>query len=230
MEELYDIMPERYKKTLLLIKKFDEKLYDKAKKRMFVLPPVVLDKIRMGKEFEYEADNSKTYFETFQNSLEFQHTIYGKYYNLNMTVNGFTEREICDDCEDEEEMAIQEELDKLDWEEILSECPEFEDEELGEKSILLFSLTMSNAETIPETHFHYLEKDGESLLYNMTLYGVEFDFAVFLEKNDDEFILIKETRLNDNLISTKKEKITYEELLDYVVDEEVFEDNFDGLD
>ena len=230
MEELYDLMPEEYRKTLKLIKKYDEKLYCKVMKRISLLPPIVIDKIRKGDEFEYETDNSKTYFETFQNSLEFQHTIYGRYFNINMTINGFTERELLEDCESEEDMAIQEELDKLDWEEILSEHPELEDEDLGEKSILLVSFTVSNSQQIPETHYHFLEIAGESFLQNITLHGVEFDFAVFLEKVDDEFVLVKETRLNDNLVQTKKQKISFDELLDYVVDEDVFEEDFDYFD
>jgi len=226
MEELYDILPKTYENTLRLLKRFDEKLYQKATKHILNLPKGVLNKIKQHKEFDCEGVDFKTFFEIFENQLEFQHTRYGKYFNINMTVNAFTKDELLDDNENEEKLELQEETNDMDYEEFIADHPEYKDEEIGEKSILLFSLTTTNCEEIPTTYYNYLQKGDEYTLQGVNFKGMEFDFAVFLEKyGEDEYYLIKEVRLNDDLVLSKKEEISYEELLDYVCDDLGYEED-----
>lgn len=62
MEELYDLMPERFTNTLKLIKKFDEKLYNRASKTIFGLPNAVLNKVKEQREFECTGIDFKTFY------------------------------------------------------------------------------------------------------------------------------------------------------------------------
>lgn len=123
-----------------------------------------------------------------------------------MDLYPFYDDELLEDFEEDEEMEID---------------PEIAEDEDG--NLLIFSLTFSNTLLQPDFRFNFAEKNGKYVYVGSKSDDIEIDFEVFVEKRDGEYYLTCKKSFNEIEVYKKEVEISYEELLEYAIVEEIEE-------
>lgn len=207
MDNKYQIFSDSYHKLFGLVEQIDEEVVEHYKKVVEKLPTRVIELMDEYKEFEHKGKNYKTTLTKYSDMIEFEHIVEGKDRPFVVTMYSypFYADELLEDFEDGEIV--------LD--------PDVAEDEDG--SMLIFSLTMSNTLKAPETKFYIDVVDGQYKGTRVEGGDIEIDYAVYIEKRDEEFYLTSTKSINELEIYKNEMLITYDELLEYALDEYVDE-------
>lgn len=201
MDNKYQIFADSYHKLFELVEQIDEEVIANYKKVVDKLPQKVFELMDEHKEFDYKGKNYTTSLVKYDDMIEFEHIVEGKDRPFVVTMYSypFYADELLEDFEDSEI-----ELD-----------PDIAEDEDG--SMLIFSFTMSNTLKSPETKLYIEMVDGQYKCSRIEGGDLEIDYAVFIEKRDEEFFLTCKKSINELEIYKHEMPITYEELLDYAL-------------
>ncbi|MBR6779094.1 MAG: hypothetical protein IKM43_03000 [Clostridia bacterium] len=222
MEDKYKVFSEKFNKVLDLVEKVDSFIATKYKYAISKLPKSFVQKLNLDKDFSMDGKTSKydiAYDDLF---VELQHIEYKDFKDTLINIKPIMMSDLeCDFDIDDYDEETREKILELNEE---LECDE------DENMLFLFSLVESNSETDDaRIEFHFDEVGDDYIFkgFNENNKAQAWEYEVFLDDRDDGYYLVSRIKFNTVLIRQQEVSIGYEELLDYVIEDDN-EIDFDG--
>lgn len=226
----YQIFADSYHKLLELVEQVDQEVVSGYQKIVSKLPSKVFELTSENKIFSHKENSYKVTLDRYDDMIEFEYVVNGKDKPFVVTIYAypFYEDELLEEYHEENE-------EDFETENIPTGDLDLDD---NENEMMIFSLTVSNTLTAPQTKLNVEIIDGKWQLKGVQGDDLEIDYAVFVKRRDDEYFLISKKSVNECEMYRKEVPITYEELLEYTIsdvknayadDEDEDEFDYDGF-